>query len=84
MSETPFTIFMSLRTESAWLALSREHRQDFLGQTVRPLLARYPQVGLCYYDAEAFTGRFTDPVPGPALFRGGRHRARCGEGLPGL
>jgi len=60
MTETVFTIFMSLRTERAWLALTRQQRQDFLATTVRPILARYPQVRLRYYDAEAFSGRCTD------------------------
>jgi hypothetical protein len=60
MSETVFTIFMSLKTQAAWLALSRRARQDFLGETVRPILARYPRVALRYYDAEAFTGVCTD------------------------
>ncbi len=60
MSDTVFTIFMSLKTQGAWLALDRQQRQDFLGATVRPILTRYPQVRLRYYDAEAFTGRYTD------------------------
>ena len=60
MTAPIFTFFMSLRSQSSWLALSRQQRQDYLAATVRPILARYPQVKLRFYDAEAFTGRCTD------------------------
>jgi hypothetical protein len=61
MSEAPkLTFFMLLRSSPDWLALTREARMAFIGETVRPIFGRYPQVSLRFYDAEAFTGRATD------------------------
>ena len=61
MTDDPkLTFFMHLRSSPAWLALSREARAAFIKATVRPIFARYPEVTLRFYDAEAFTGRITD------------------------
>ena len=54
------TFFMMLRSAPSWLAISREGRAEFIATTIRPIFARYPQVSLRFYDAEAFTGRITD------------------------
>jgi hypothetical protein len=54
------TFFMSLRSQPAWLALSRQQRADFIAGTVRPIFARYPAVKMRFYDTEAFSGRCTD------------------------
>ncbi len=54
------TFFMSLRSQPAWLALTRQQRADFIAGTVRPIFARYSTVKLRFYDAEAFSGRCTD------------------------
>ena len=56
----PLTLFMLLRSQPAWLRLSRQGRQDFIAAEVAPILARYPAVTLRFFDAEAFTGRCTD------------------------
>lgn len=55
-----FTLFMLLRSQPAWLALSRAERGAYVAAEVSPILARWPQVGLRFYDAEAFSGRCTD------------------------
>ncbi len=60
MSAPVMTFFMSLRSQPAWLALTRQERAEFVAATVRPIFARYPQVKLRFYDAEAFSGRCTD------------------------
>jgi hypothetical protein len=61
MTDAPkLTFFMHLRSSPAWLALSRQARADFIKATVRPIFARYLDVTLRFYDAEAFTGRITD------------------------
>ena len=60
MSDPIFTFFMTLRSQSSWLALSRQQRSEYLDASVRPHLAKYAQVKLRFYDAEAFTGRCTD------------------------
>ncbi|MDQ0463981.1 hypothetical protein QO010_001752 [Caulobacter ginsengisoli] len=54
------TLFMLLRSQPAWLRLSRQARQDFIAAEVAPILARYPAVTLRFFDAEAFTSRCTD------------------------
>jgi hypothetical protein len=60
MTTPVMSFFVSLRSQPAWLALSRQQRADYLAAHVRPHFARYPQVGLRFYDAEAFSGRCTD------------------------
>lgn len=60
MSAPLLTFFMSLRAQPAWLALSRRRRAEFIAAEVRPVFARYPQVKLRFYDAEAFSGRCSD------------------------
>lgn len=60
MTAPTMTFFMSLRSQPAWLALSRQQRADYIAAHVRPVFATYPQVRLRFYDAEAFSGRCTD------------------------
>ena len=55
-----YTFFMLLRATPAWLKLPRRERAAFTEREVVPLLARYPAVGLRFYDAEAFSGRCSD------------------------
>lgn len=55
-----FTLFMLLRSQPAWLALTRPERAAYVAAEVAPVLARWPQVAMRFYDAEAFTGRCTD------------------------
>lgn len=57
---TPFTLFMLLRSQPAWLALDRPARRAFVAEQVQPAFAAWPQVAMRYYDAEAFHGRCTD------------------------
>ncbi len=60
MPSRRYTFFMLLRSTPDWLRLSREDRQRFLGEHVKPVFARYPAVPMRFYDAEAFSGRCTD------------------------
>lgn len=60
MPTPTMTFFMSLRSQPAWLALSRQQRADYIAEHVRPVFARHPQVRMRFYDAEAFSGRCTD------------------------
>jgi hypothetical protein len=57
---TTFSFFMRLRSQPAWLALSRTERAAYIDETIRPIFARYPEVRLRFYDAEAFSGAITD------------------------
>ena len=60
MPSPVMTFFMSLRSQPAWLALGRQQRADYIAEHVRPIFARWPQVRLRFYDAVAFSGRWTD------------------------
>ncbi|HEX5378058.1 MAG TPA: darcynin family protein [Phenylobacterium sp.] len=73
MSDPVLTFFMSLRSQPAWLALSRQERADHIAGHVRPAFARHPAVKVRWYDAEAFTGRCTDM----AVFETTDLRAYC-------
>ena len=55
-----YTFFMLLQSMPDWLKLSRADRRRFNEEHIRPVLARYPQVTMRFYDAEAFSGRCTD------------------------
>ena len=55
-----YTFFMLLQSMPDWLKLSRVDRQRFTAEHVRPVLSRYPEVTMRFYDAEAFSGRCTD------------------------
>lgn len=52
-------IFMQVRALPAWLALPRE-RRNAISQGLSPVLGRYPDVAMRYFDAEAFTSRCSD------------------------
>jgi hypothetical protein len=54
------TFFMLLKSTPAWLSLTRPERTAFIDQQIRPIFARYAEVTLRFYDAEAFSGRCTD------------------------
>lgn len=54
------TIFMLLQATSSWLAMTPVTRHQFVEQTLRPVLGRYPRVRLRYFDAEAYSARTTD------------------------
>jgi len=59
LSDTPFSLFLLLRTTPAWLALSRDERNNIAGQAMNLALSGQA-VSLRYFDAEAFSGRCTD------------------------
>lgn len=54
------TIFMMVRTTTAWLALGPEARFAFLRERVQPVLRRQPTVRLRFYDSEAFAAEVSD------------------------
>ena len=54
------TFFMLLKSTPAWLSLTRPQRTAFIGEQIQPIFARYAEVRLRFYDAEAFSGRCTD------------------------
>jgi len=56
----PKTVFYWLRTGSEWLKLSPAERNAFVDSALRPILRRYPQVKLRYFDAEAYSAEVSD------------------------
>lgn len=59
---TTYTFFMLVKTTPRWLQTSAKDRMAFLRAEVAPLLKRYSNVSMRYYDAEFFTTRCTDVV----------------------
>ncbi len=55
-----YTIFMLIKTTPRWLQMPIPERMAFMHKEVTPLLKRWSDVRLRYYDAEFFTARCTD------------------------
>ncbi len=51
---------MLVHTTPEWLRLAPAERFAFVDDTIRPLLARHPAVSMRFFDAEAFSARYTD------------------------
>ena len=62
-SVKPMTIFWLVKTMPEWLAIKpkgKDGRFDFVEQTIKPILGKYPGARLSFYDAEAFTAVCSD------------------------
>lgn len=59
LTDTPFSLFLLLKTQPAWLALPRQERNRIAGDAMSFALAGQA-VSLRHFDAEAFSGRCTD------------------------
>jgi hypothetical protein len=55
-----YTFFMLVKTTPRWLQAPESVRTAFMKDEVMPLLKRWPDVTLRYYDAEFFTTRCSD------------------------
>jgi Darcynin, domain of unknown function len=51
---------MLVKTTNVWLQFSSKERFHFLETTIAPLLRKHSSVKLRFFDAEAFSGRYTD------------------------
>lgn len=60
MKQHPFTVFVHLKADIRWLALSRAERQQFTATKVFPLLQKYPDIRHAHFDAEAFSTLASD------------------------
>ena len=60
MARPAFTVFVHLKADLSWLALSRPARNEIVRDEVLPLLARHPLVAHRHFDAEAFSGAVSD------------------------
>lgn len=60
MQEAHFAVFVHLKAEPAWLALSRDERRRITSQEIQPILEKYKDVSHHHFDAEAFSGRSSD------------------------
>lgn len=58
--EARFTVFVHLKAEAAWLALSRDERREVMTREWLPILERHKDVGHQHFDAAAFHGRVSD------------------------
>ncbi|MEZ4445118.1 MAG: darcynin family protein [Polyangiaceae bacterium] len=56
----PFYVFHLVRSADGWLVMSPEERNQFVQETLMPILKRRPGVRLRYFDAEAYSPRVTD------------------------
>jgi len=54
------TIFMMVKTNTAWLKLKPVDRFAFIDRELRPILKKYPSVTMRFFDSEAFNGKYTD------------------------
>ena len=57
---TNHAFVMLVRTTPTWLRMPPPERFAYVDETLRPLVARHPDVHLRYFDAEAFSSRYTD------------------------
>jgi Darcynin, domain of unknown function len=62
VKELKHTFFMLVKTTVTWLQISPRERFDFLEKTISPILKKHPSVQMRFFDAEAFSGRFTDVI----------------------
>lgn len=62
MTDKPHTIFMLVKTTTAWLALPTAERFAFLSKAIQPILAAHPTVRMRFYDSEFFSARVSDVV----------------------
>lgn len=57
--ENRFLAFIEVQVQSAWFELEIRTRHDFANQ-LKEIVKRYPGITVRWFDAEAWTGRFTD------------------------
>ena len=57
-----FSIFMLVKTTNAWLTLSPEERFAFLDREINPILQKYSNVNMQFFDTEGFNRRVTDVI----------------------
>jgi hypothetical protein len=60
MTTTRFVIFILLQATEAWLQLSRAARGELADRHVGASLAKYPELAMRYFDAEAFCAHCSD------------------------
>jgi Darcynin, domain of unknown function len=56
----PLTIFMLVKTTTAWLALAPAKRFAYFDDAIKPILKRHPAVKLRFFDVEAYNARVSD------------------------
>jgi hypothetical protein len=62
ITESEFTVFMLVKTQSEWLKLTPRERFIFLGKVIKPLLEKYSDVKMRFFDAEAYSAEITDII----------------------
>ncbi len=66
----PFTLFMLVKTTTAWLALAPKKRFAYFDEAIQPVLKKHPAVSLRYFDAEAYNARVSDVLMWQTTDRG--------------
>jgi len=57
-----YVFFMHVKTTNTWLGMAPAERFAFVDATLRPLIARSPDVSMRYFDSEAFNARCSDVI----------------------
>ena len=60
--EKPFTIFMLLKTQNAFLALPPKKRLNFVESKLVPILEKHPSVQMRFYDVEHLNAQSSDII----------------------
>ncbi len=55
-----YTFFILMSATKEWLSLTREERNAFVETQLNPIFAKYQNVSVRFYDAEAFSTRCSD------------------------
>src|SRR5690242_90744 len=55
-----YAIFIQMNATRAWLTLPTQERRNHIVQDLAPIVKKYPQVSIEFYDAEAYTIHCSD------------------------
>lgn len=55
-----YTFFVHMKATKSWLLLPEQKREAYVTDELVPMLAKYPQVTIKFYDVEAFSAKCSD------------------------
>ena len=62
MKKVNYAYFMLVLTTNEWLALKPKERFSYIDENIIPILKKYPEVKIRYFDSEAFCGEYSDII----------------------